>query len=220
MKYRDLVEYNKGELGRPLSFFFRNHKPVNIFHQIDGDSHYFILEYIGNLIGYFWAVEITNKILQIKNSVIYDNWQNKGIGTEAHISLVMHSGYKFIHDTQLTDTAEHIWKNKLPSVGLVKNIYDKELDKTYSLSQIGQITTDGKIILDPSQDTSDPMIDYAASSQRFFWITESVHKSPNALLLESHLNYYNLGEAYFSIDQRMYHIANRSPKIIKENIGF
>lgn len=140
-------EYSKGEIGTPLSLetlekmksnsrflthFFRDNQPVNIFYYKKDSSRFFIIEYINKIIGYFWTEKITNKIFQIKNAFIFDPYKNKGIGSECYITLINNAGVKFIHDTQLSDVAEYIWKNKLPSLGLIKGIYDRKINTIYS----------------------------------------------------------------------------------------
>lgn len=235
MRIQELTEYNKGKMGRTLSaeflndlrqtasyltHFFRHQKPINIFQKQMDQDHFFLLEYVGELIGYFWCQHLTDRILQIKSSFIEPEYQNKGIGSEAYITLARHAGFGFVHDTQLSDQAEHIWTHSLRSAGMIRGIYDKVLDQTYSWDQVGHMTSDGAKILDPSADTSDSFSDPEDSSQRFFWLTESQHRAPSLRLLEIHRAYYLLGESLLKQDSNLYHAANRSPYVVGKDCQF
>jgi len=237
MKLSDLTEYNKGDVGEPvdinrlqklkqqstfLTKFNRNELPVNIFKTVDHNSVWFILEYNNNIIGYIRTEMVPNtNILQAKDEQIFSQFRNQGIGTELYITLARIGGLRFIHDIQLSDTSENMWKNKLVSQHIVKGIYDKILDKVYQLSDIGNYTSDGKVILDPANDTTDPIIDYDGEGQRFFWILESINAGyPITEILNAQQKFYLHGHDLLYIDLTSYNRARMTPKILNEYNGF
>jgi hypothetical protein len=235
MRACDLTEYNKGEAGQGLSdqlvkqlaqqaqfltHFFREQLPVRIFHTHMDQDKYFILEWKDQIVGYFWCRRVTDQIYQIKLSHIYPQFQNQGLGTESYVHIVRNTGVAFIHDSQLSDQAEHIWRAKLPAANLIRGIYDRKLDQTYDVNRIGQPTSDGVMIVDPSEDVSDPIQDPDGSSQRFFWITKNSWGRPATHLLEAHAMYHDLGHQLWNQDKLMWHRANQSLKVIESYCGF
>jgi hypothetical protein len=235
MRIQDLTEYNKGDVGEPLplhrlqhiqsesqfvTHFFRDQQPVKLFQFMTPDHTYFTITYQDRIIGYFWCVPITSDILQIKSAHVFPPHQNMGIGTEARIRLVRTLHIRFIHDTQLSDQEEYVWRVKLPAAGVIRGIYDRELDTTYGVDQVGELTTDHVEILDPSQDQSDPFTDYDHASQRFFWIMESEHDAPTVRMMESHARYHDVGaHELWMQDPHVYHAAHRSTRVISPYVG-
>lgn len=232
---QDLTEYNRGEAGESLSLgflqqlkaharflthFFRDQSPVRIYHTDQDQDKYFIIEWQDQIIGYIWCRRVTDRIYQVKMSRINPPFQNKGLGTESYVHVIRNMGVAFIHDTQLSDQAEHIWRVKLPSANLIRGIYDLKLDKTYDVSQIGEHTTDGVMIVDPSLDTTDPVWDPDGDAQRFFWITQSKWGQPAIHTLESHLKYYEQGHQLWEHDKFSYYRANQSLKVMQYYLGF
>lgn len=235
MKFRDLKEYNKGAAGEPfnsqtldklraraefITHFFRDQIQIKIFQVTHLPDVYFLLERREQIIGYFWCRQIEDNILQVKFSYIFPKFHNQGLGTEAYVHLIHLVGKRLIHDTQLSHQAEQIWKNKLPQLGLVRGIWDRRLNVTYGNNQVGNLTADNEIILDPSQDHSDPFIDYDGDTQRFFWITENKHGSKLHTVLESHKLYHLMGaDQLWNEDPVVYHRANRSIQVLIDPTG-
>ena len=236
MRIQDIVEYNKGSAGKPFSsqtllkmraqaefetHFFRDQTEIKIFRVWNPPDVYLLLEQREEIIGYFWCRQQNDSILQIKFSYLVPEFRNRGIGTEAYIHLAHTAGYRLIHDTQLSDEAEKIWRNRLPSVGLIRGIWDRHLDTVYDVAQVGSLTQDGVVILDPSEDQTDPFVDYDGEQQRFFWITENKHRRPIVQALEAQRLYQQLGaQVLFEHDPIMYHRANRSLKVMATHEGF
>jgi len=233
---RDLTEYNKGDVGSPLpmhklqhilgqsefvTHFFRDQQPVKLFQWVSSDHTYFLITYLDQIIGYFWCVPVTGRSLQIKSAHVFSPHQNKGIGTEARIRLVRTLHIQFIHDTQLSDQEEQVWRVKLPAAGVIRGIYDRALDKTYGVHEVGDLTSDNVQILDPSMDQSDPFADYDHESQRFFWIMESDSHMCTMHMMESHHRYHELGaDQLHDVDPHEYHRAHRSVRAIYPLVGF
>jgi hypothetical protein len=236
MRIADLTEYNKGDVGEPLplhrlqqiqsesqfvTHFFRDQQPVKLFQLVTPDHTYFTFTYEDHVIGYFWCVPVTKDILQIKSAHVFPPHQNKGMGTEARIRLVRTLNKRFIHDTQLSDQEEHVWRVKLPAAGVIRGIYDRESDTTYGVDEVGNLTSDGVTILDPSTDQSDPFTDYDHGSQRFFWIMESEHDAPTVRMMESHARYHDVGaHELWMQDPQAHHAAHRSTRVIHPCVGF
>ena len=235
MRIADLTEYNKGEAGQGLSngfieqlrttakfltHFFRSQSPVRIFHTDIDQDKYFLIEWKDQLVGYFWCRRVRDAIYQVKLSHINAAYQGQGLGTDSYIHIMRNAGVSFIHDAQLSDQAEHIWRVKLPAANLIRGIYDLKLDLTYNVSQIGEHTRDGVMIVDPAQDVSDPIWDPNGDSQRFFWITQSKWGTPAHHILESHAKHYELGHQLWQQDKLAYHRANQSLKVIQAHSGF
>lgn len=235
MRIQNLTEYNKGEAGQGLSqsflhslreqaefltHFFRDQKPVNIYQTHMDSDKYFLIEYLDRTIGYLWCKHVNRNIYQVKLSYIVPEFRGQGLGTESYIQIMRNAGVRFIHDTQLSDEAEQIWRNKLPSANLIKGIYDRQLDQVYQLSQVGDQTVDGTTIISPHEHTSDPVMDPDGDQQRFFWITESKWGVAAHKLLEAHKLYHELGHALFESDSHMWHRANQSLRVIVSHEGF
>lgn len=239
MKIKELLEYNIGNAETPASselvekmrrrgefltkFNGTDGYPVKIFKSVDHNNLWFIAEYKDEIIGYIKTDELpTNpQILQVKDAQIYFAYQNQGIGTRMYSALALSAGYRFIHDTQLSPQAEKIWKEKLPGLHLIKGIYDRKRDQVYPQDKTGYSTEDGKIILNPEHDTSDPIEDYDGSGQRFFWIFEGKHPGQAiAAMLEDYARYETHGDDLYFMDSKAYDRARKSPQYLKENIGF
>lgn len=203
-----------------LTHFFREQAPVRIFHTDMDQDKYFLMEWKDQIVGYIWCRRVTDRIYQVKLSHIHDEFRNKGLGTESYVHIMRNAGVAFIHDTQLSAQAEHIWRVKLPAANLIQGVYDIKLGQTYDPDRIGTHTRDGAIILDPSDDTTDPVLDPDGDQQRFFWITQSKHGAPAVLILESQQQYYELADQLWHKDKLSYHRANQSLRVIQHNLGF
>ncbi|NJO64259.1 MAG: hypothetical protein HC836_40650 [Richelia sp. RM2_1_2] len=195
MRYSELDEYNKGELGKTPENIIRNQlnnaTPVwtlgkdTVFYYDNYPDAWYILATAdkSEIKGYVWIRLVKDNIWKVMSSEV--KTPGKGIGTELYHFIIGVGNHNknlpkrsLIHDTQLSPAAEKLWKEKLPNRGLNFFIYDKKLNKKYDLADIGKKTSDGVEILDPEKDFIDLQINPTADLEtdiRFFWLAESVN---------------------------------------------
>lgn len=212
MKYAEISEYNKSPRSDRVDLsIIKNRldksvgpigvigvdKMLYIFYFEDVSQCFYILSDRNkdNIHGYIILINISEDIWQVKDAIVFD--ANKGIGTTLYHFIVRKGNTvqnvqtkRLIHDTQLSQQAEKLWKDKLVSIGLLRKIYDKKLDTVYDENMIGKTAIDGAVIINPEEDIIDTFQDYDHSSMRFFWLVESQYAQPvtsnlrNKFLLE------------------------------------
>ncbi|NJO64679.1 MAG: hypothetical protein HC836_43035 [Richelia sp. RM2_1_2] len=153
MKYIEIFEYNKSPRSDRIDVSIVKNRldkaigPVGVI-GVSSMLYVFYFEDVGqcfyilsdrskdSIHGYIMLINISNDIWQVKDAVVFDS--NKGIGTTLYHFIVRKgntaqnvSTKRLMHDTQLSQQAEKLWKDKLVSSGLLRKIYDKKLDTVY-----------------------------------------------------------------------------------------
>lgn len=131
---------------------------------------YFTIDHKSNEVSGYLQVIRFNDIWQEKGLYVFPQYRNVGLATDLYNFVIKHELIKMISDSQLTPDAERLW-NALRR-GMTIKIYDKELDKVYDYSEIGNMTDDGIEIIDPKNDESYSKERFD-DNVRFFMLAES-----------------------------------------------
>lgn len=122
-----------------------------------------------DIIGYVTMVKIKDNIWQTLELTIFPKYQNQGFATSLYAQLTAIDNRKLINGDSLSKNAEKLWAALIRDKRC-KHIYDKKLNKIYSLSDIGTETSDNIKIADPTDDNGD------IDNIRFFYLTE-IHET-------------------------------------------
>jgi hypothetical protein len=181
MRFKDyLLEFRNSEQGQMLDIgvlqdFVSNSNILSILintpegnntkalivleHKLDTNNTFIILTHRDDkqdIVGYLWLYKIIDDIWQVRDAGIYENYQNKGLGTELYIKLIQ-NGYKLINGFSLSDQAKKLW-NKLKSIVTV-GTYNIKTSQISEYSNLPETDPNAK--------------SYDDNKQIYFWIAYS-----------------------------------------------
>jgi hypothetical protein len=167
---------------------------------------YYILKKDNAIIGHMRLEFIIDNIWQVKETSI--KTPSQGIGIELYHFILKFGGVKnskkiptkkLINDTQLSTFAEQLWLSSMSKKGINLKIYDKILNKSYDVNDIGNLTDDNVKIIHPKNDVSE-ISDYDAVSMRFFLLAES-EKNGDEPLNEHQQKWINFRQRFLNNDE-------------------
>ncbi|NJO62375.1 MAG: hypothetical protein HC836_30370 [Richelia sp. RM2_1_2] len=206
------------EKAEPAGVIAKDKTHITIFYYDEYPICWYILSDLqkSSIFGYVMLEHVSNNIWQVRDAVVTES--GKGLGTNLYYFIVRTGNNlkhvqtkKLIHDEQLSPAAEQLWKKNLVKKGLVRKIYDRQLDQIYPENSIGSALADGTIILNPEEDTVRLELGEHLSDIRFFWLVESITAQPNIHPLRN--RFFDEGLSDFLYESVIQGIKNKDKKI-------